>query len=240
MGFWASRRSGWSNLTSASATSIGPGVPGTQPYDPITSARRTGAITSPVVAPCCQTEGSLYSSVCAFSNPASFSVFKINSAASRDPWPPVFPPPMLSVSVSRNSIAPLLVSECPTIRGIVSSEVAALAGAGAVPCARADTAPNRKHNKECTRKRIATSVNDANHLNTTTSLSSRGYDARLSAIRSAFGKATIRSYQRGSAGIRTLCLDLYLILDLAFSFTNFVGGGGRGSFFFLFFFFFFF
>jgi hypothetical protein len=52
---------------------------------------------------------------------------------------------MVSVSVSRNSIAPLLVKEWPTIRATVSSEADALDGLGAVPCAESELVTNRKH-----------------------------------------------------------------------------------------------
>ena len=69
------------------------------------------------------------------------------------------------------------------MRAIVSSEVDVADAPDVVPCAWTDTAQNRNPTKAKVRKRMATSVDDANHLNTTGRLSRRGYDAGHSAIR---------------------------------------------------------
>src|SRR5579859_7214064 len=53
--------------------------------------------------------------------PASFNVFKIRSAAAREPGVPVIRPPMVSVRVSRKASAPPRVMEYPTMRAMSSS-----------------------------------------------------------------------------------------------------------------------
>src|SRR5580698_7937776 len=80
-----------------------------------------GLVTQPVAGPRCHRGEKEYSSICALSNPASRNVFRINSDASRDSSLPVTRPPIVSVRVSRNEIAPLLVMAAPTIRADKSS-----------------------------------------------------------------------------------------------------------------------
>ena len=80
-----------------------------------------GLVTQPVAGPRCHRGEKEYSSICALSNPASRNVFRINSDASRDSSLPVTRPPIVSVRVSRNEIAPPLVMAAPTIRADKSS-----------------------------------------------------------------------------------------------------------------------
>src|SRR5215831_16170341 len=130
----------------------------------MTSERRTGLTTSPVVGPCCQVEESLYSSVWASSKPASFNVLRISSAAWREPSLPVMRPPMVSARVSRNSMAPLDVKEWPTIREIFSSPTCRLEAAEESVCAETGTAANTSK-ITTVKRRITTSLTNGEHLN---------------------------------------------------------------------------